>query len=153
MSFQADPGQVSVGAFKNVGSIIGTAGINAAALAQASAETAKLVDAAKSGGFKISPEGVAPLRKALADMAEKLEGLFWDTGSLDQAPQLGSHPYGHTVANHDQKSASQSTGSAKVVLEQFKQVLKSADEALARASGLYKEAENQAISATSTIQA
>lgn len=152
MSFQADPGQVTVGAFKNIGSIIGTAGINTAALAQASAETAKLVEAAKSGGFKISPEGVAPLRQALTEMAEKLDGLSQDTFLLDQAPQLGSHPYGHTVASHDQKSASQSAGSAKVVLEQFRQVLKSADEALARAAGLYKEAENQAISATSTIQ-
>lgn len=152
MSFQADPGQVTVGAVKNIGSLIGSAAIDAVALAQAKVETAKLVDAAKSGGFKISPEGVAPLRKALADMAEKLEGLYQDTAILDQAPQLGSHPYGQTVSQHDQKSAANGTGSAKVVLEQFKQVLKSADEALARAAGLYKEAENQAISATSTIQ-
>ena len=151
MSFQADPGQIT-GAIKNIGSMIGSAGINAAALAQASAETAKLVDAAKSGGFKISPEGVAPLRKALADMATRLDTLSRDTTYLDQAPQLGNHPYGHTVSAHDQKSAADATGSAKVVLAQFRQVVTAADEALSRAAGLYNEAEHQAISATSIIQ-
>src|SRR5438128_124654 len=109
MSFQADPGQMTVGAVKNIGSLIGSAAIDAVALAQASAETAKLVEAAKSGGFKISPEGVAPLREALKEMAEKLEHLNRETFVLDQAPQLGSHPYGHTVASHDQKSAATGT--------------------------------------------
>ncbi len=108
------------------------------------AETEKLVDAAEGGGFKITPEGVKPIRQALLDLVKDLARPRYKTFVLDQAPQLGDHPYGHTIAKHDQKSASQAEGSAGRVLRQLAQVAKQADEALARAAGLYKETENQA---------
>src|SRR5207302_1358399 len=99
----------------------------------------KLVDAAKGGGFKITAEGVKPLREALMEMRMTLQTLSQDIAPLNQAPQLGSHPYGHTVAAHDQKGASEATGSATAAIDQLRQVLIQADEALARAAGLYKE--------------
>jgi hypothetical protein len=120
-------------------------GAMGAAVQSVTAETQKLLDAAKSGGFKITPEGVEPIRTALNDLindlGDKSDAIF----TLNQAPQLGNHPYGHSVASHDQKGAVQAEGSAGVVLEKLKSVAQQADEALARAAGLYKESENAAL--------
>jgi hypothetical protein len=124
--------------------------MNLGAIQGVTAETQKLVDAAKSGGFKITPEGVKPIRDALTALANDLADLQYKSFVLDQEPQLGDHPYGHTVAKHDQKSASQAEGSATRVIQQLAQVAKQADEALARAAGLYKETENQAFSSLQT---
>src|SRR5437868_14888549 len=87
-----------------------------AAVKSVTAETQKLVDAAKSGGFKITPEGVKPIQTALAQLIDDLNGLSDTTYILNQSPQLGNHPYGHTIAAHDQKGAAQAEGSASVVL-------------------------------------
>lgn len=158
MAFEADGGQAAPN-WASVGGAIGAAanyveagGLNQAAIAKVSAETQKLVAAAKSGGFKISAEGVKPLRKALADMSEHLDSLKAKTVHLSQAPQLGGHPYGKAVAQHDQKGASEAAGSATVVLDQFAQVVRDADEALARAAGLYKEVEANAVDASKRIK-
>ncbi|MEU0795615.1 hypothetical protein ABZ342_36590 [Amycolatopsis sp. NPDC005961] len=123
--------------------------MNLGAIQGVTAETQKLVDAAKGGGFKITPEGVKPIRDALTELVNGLADVQYKSYLLDQNPQLGDHPYGHTVAKHDSTAA----GKATQVLEQLKQVAKQADEALARAAGLYKEAENQAFSALQTKQA
>jgi hypothetical protein len=112
-------------------------------------ETQKLVDAAKNGGFKITPEGVEPLRTALQGMEQDLLVLSQSVGPLSQAPQLGGHAYGQTVAAHDQKGAAEETTSALHVLRELQQVVRQANEALARAAGLYKEGEQQAIDAVS----
>ncbi|HKN56438.1 MAG TPA: hypothetical protein VJX66_28365 [Amycolatopsis sp.] len=134
------------------GSFTDNIGLGVQQVKQVSQETQKLVDAAKGGGFKITPEGVAPLRNALAQMATMVTSMRQNIYALSRAPQLGSHPYGHTVASHDQKSASEQAGSAMSAVDQLQQVLAQADEALARAAGLYKEAEHQATSASTTIQ-
>jgi len=143
--FMADGGGGSVAT--NFGSAL------SADVANMTSQTQKLVDAAKGGGFKITPEGVAPLRTALLDLVNQLDGLSSDVVYLDQAPQLGSHQYGHTVAAHDQKGATEAEGSAKHVLNQLRTVAQQADEALARAAGLYNEAEHQAVAATMNIRA
>ena len=127
-----------------------SSGAMSAAVQAAKAQTDKLVDAAKSGGFKITPEGVKPLRDALTELVKDLNGLGHKVYVLDQAPQLGSHPYGQTVASHDQKSASEASGSARVVLDQLREVATQADEALASAAGLYTATEDQAFSAFKT---
>ena len=142
MSFVADPGQAT--------NALAAGGLNTQAITAVTAETRKLVDAAKSGGFTISGEALNDLRKALTDMATRLDGLKAETQVLASPPQLGSHPYGHTVAAHDQKGGADATGSATVVLEQFSRVLKDADEALARAAGVYTENEGQAFDASKT---
>jgi hypothetical protein len=120
-------------------------GAMGAAVQSVTAETQKLLDAAKGGGFKITPEGVAPIRTALNDLINDLNAKGEAIYTLNQAPQLGNHPYGHTVASHDHKGAAQAEGSAGVVLEQLKQVAQQADEALARAAGLYSESEDSAL--------
>jgi hypothetical protein len=116
-----------------------------AAVLSVKAETDKLVAAAASGGFKITPEGVKPLTTALLALVDDLDTLSDTTYVLNQSPQLGNHPYGHTVAAHDQKGAAQAEGSATVVLDQLKQVARQANEALLRAAGLYNESENAAL--------
>ena len=140
------------GSMSDIVNPLSSAGMSAA-VKSVTAETQKLVDAAKGGGFKITPEGVKPIRQALLDLVNDLGNLYFTTYALDQAPQLGSHPYGQTVATHDQKSATKAEDSARAVLGQLQQVAKQADEALARAAGLYKETENQAFSSLQTGQA
>ncbi|SEP49636.1 hypothetical protein [Amycolatopsis saalfeldensis] len=142
MSSVADPGQAT--------NALAAGGLNSQTITAVTAETTKLVDAAKSGGFTISGEALGDLRKALTDMATRLDHMKAETQILASAPQLGSHPYGHTVAAHDQKGGADATGSATVVLEQFGQVLKDADEALARAAGVYTDNEGQAFDASKT---
>ncbi|MEV6641028.1 hypothetical protein [Amycolatopsis sp. NPDC051371] len=140
------------GSMSDIVNPLSSAGMGAAVQA-VTAETQKLVDAAKGGGFKITPEGVKPLRDALTDLVNDLANLGFDTMALDQAPKLGNHPYGHTVASHDQKSASKAEGSATEVLAKLRQVASQADEALARAAGLYEGTENDAFAALQTKQA
>ena len=120
-------------------------GAMGAAVQSVTAETQKLLDAAKGGGFKITPEGVKPIRDALNDLVTDLDDKSYAIYQLNQAPQLGNHPYGHAVASHDHKGAAQAEGSAGVVLEQLKKVAQQADEALARAAGLYHESESAAL--------
>lgn len=120
-------------------------GAMGAAVQSVTAETQKLVAAAKGGGFKITPEGVKPLRDALNDLVNDLTGLDQANIALNQSPRLGNHPYGHTIAAHDQKGAADAEGSAGVVLAQLREVAKQADEALARAAGLYHESEQSAL--------
>jgi hypothetical protein len=140
------------GSFTDILNPLSSAGMGAA-VQSVTAETQKLVDAAKGGGFKITPEGVKPLRDALTELVNDLTSLRAETYALDQAPQLGSHPYGQTVASHDQKSATEAENSATAVLTQLQQVAKQADEALARAAGLYNETESGAFTALQTKQA
>ncbi|MEA5361605.1 hypothetical protein VA596_18825 [Amycolatopsis sp., V23-08] len=140
------------GSFADIVNPLSSAGMSEA-IKGVTAETQKLVDAAKSGGFKITPEGVKPIRDALTELVTDLDGLKFTSVSLDQAPQLGNHPYGHTIAQHDQKSATEAESSASAVLDKLRLVAQQADEALARAAGLYTETENQAFSQLKTGQA
>lgn len=139
-------GQGAVGAGVGVGAAAGAvSALDAKAIAKTSAATRQLLDAANSGGFRISPEGVQPLRDALAEMQADLMRI--DVGSvqlLSQKPRLGSHDYGETVASHDQKSAAQEAGSVATVLEEFARVLRDADNALKVAVRNYREAEDNA---------
>ncbi|WP_020663370.1 hypothetical protein [Amycolatopsis benzoatilytica] len=127
-------------------------GLNAKGLAEAAAETHKLAGAAKAGGFSIDTNALGDLRAALTDMVTRLERLKPQTQALASAPKLGSHPYGQTVAEHDRKSGADAHGSAADVLDQFGRILQEADEALARAGGVYTENENQAIDTHRTVK-
>ncbi|MBB4686997.1 hypothetical protein [Amycolatopsis jiangsuensis] len=127
-------------------------GLDAKGVAEAATQTRKLVDSAKSGGFTIDGDALGDLRKALTDMVTRLEGLRPKTQVLASPPQLGSHPYGHIVAEHDRKSGADTAGSATDVLDQFGRLLREADEALARAAGVYTENEDQAIDTHRTVK-
>ncbi|MFD5243452.1 hypothetical protein ACFWIW_02855 [Amycolatopsis sp. NPDC058340] len=157
MAFEADGGQAAPDF--SIGSAVGAAanyvamgGLNAAAIAQVSAETQKLVSAAKSGGFKITEEGVKPLLQAVRDMGTELARLERQTIRLSEAPQLGDHPYGRAVAAHDHKGAAQSANSASAVLGKFKQVVQDTEEALLRASGQYKKKEQDTVEALDRLK-
>ncbi|WP_103355047.1 hypothetical protein [Amycolatopsis sp. CA-128772] len=117
------------------------------AVKAATAETQKLLAAAGSGGFRVSPEGVAPIKKALSDLVndlnEKSEAIYL----LNQSPQLGNHPYGHTVAAHDHKGAAQAEGSASTALEELKNLADQANQALDLAVAKYNESDNAAFDA------
>jgi hypothetical protein len=157
-NFQPDPGQTigKVGAGLAAGAAVfgGAGSMSAAAMEATKTETQELVNAAKSGGFKISEEGVKPLLEAIKDMKEELSSIKRVSSTvLSQAPQLGSHDYGHAVAQHDQKAATHQEGSAGVVLDQFELVLDQAAEALERAAGIYQESEGDAQSSFRTLQA
>ncbi|RJQ84862.1 hypothetical protein [Amycolatopsis panacis] len=128
-------------------------GLDAKGVAEAAAQTHKLVAAAKAGGFTIDGEALGDLRKALTDMVTRLGALRPKLQVLASPPQLGSHPYGHTVAEHDRKSGADTEGSAADVLDQFGRLLSEADEALARAAGVYTENEDQAIDTHRTVKA
>jgi hypothetical protein len=125
------------------GGMFTTGGLSASVIADTQVATQKLLDAAKSGGFKITEAGVKPMRDALLDVRNKIEKLSTARETLAMAPMLGNHAYGHTVAAHDQKGASQDPESAGRILDELKQMIIQADEALARAAGVYKENENQ----------
>lgn len=126
-----------------IGAVVPT--MNVDAMKSVEAETGKLIAAAKSGGFRISADGVKPLRTALRNMQDRLDKLSQKTVlALSQSPKLGGHEYGQTVAQHDLKGATGQAGSAVVVLDQLQQVLTDADEALQRAAGIYKESEESA---------
>jgi hypothetical protein len=152
--FEADPGQAAGKSMGSIGSgMLATGGISADAVAATKAETQKLVNSAKSGGFRISEQGVQPLLTAIENVKEQLMQVRQDSGVyLSQAPRLGSHDYGYTVAEHDQKGAADQAGSAGVVLQQFDQVLQQAAEALERAAGIYQENEDQVESSARTYQ-
>ncbi|MFF5991455.1 hypothetical protein [Prauserella flavalba] len=138
------------------GAAIGKAvsAVDSRAIESTKAETEKLLSAARSGGFRISEEGVKPLRDSLTQMRDRLDELTQRTTQyLGQAPKLGSHEYGETVAAHDQKGGANELGSAAVVLDQLREVLRDADEALARAAGIYKENESATTGSLGPVQA
>ncbi|WP_051442572.1 hypothetical protein [Saccharomonospora iraqiensis] len=114
------------------------------AVDKAAAETRKLLDSARDKGFRISPEGVEPLKKALANMQSRLDELLARHAAvLSQRPKLGSHPYGQTVADHDLKSGSGDTTSATTVLKALVKVIENADKALDIALRNYQEEESE----------
>ncbi|WP_410629576.1 hypothetical protein [Amycolatopsis sp. cmx-4-83] len=124
-----------------------SSGAMSAAVQAATAETQKLLAAAGSGGFKISPEGVKPIKDALKDLINDLNAKSESIYLLNQSPQLGNHPYGHTVAAHDHKGAAQAEESASTAIEELKKVAQQASEALDLAVAKYNESENSAFDA------
>ncbi|SFB01813.1 hypothetical protein SAMN05216266_103309 [Amycolatopsis marina] len=150
--FEADPGQTAMRADSMMSTnFLASGGISARAVEATKVETQKLVSAAKSGGFRISEKGVEPLLTSIKNMKEQLQQLRYQAATeLSQAPRLGSHEYGYSVAAHDQKGAAEESGSALVVLDQFNTVLDQAAEALERAAGIYQENEDQVESTAKT---
>ncbi|MEU3274036.1 hypothetical protein ABZ639_24630 [Saccharomonospora sp. NPDC006951] len=154
MPFVPADGDSEAGSGGFVGSITSSvSAIDADAIAATKAETKKLLDAANSGGFRISPEGVAPLKDALSAMQDRIDGLnVTIIRRLGQAPPLGSHDYGYAVAAHDQKGGSVEAGSAGVVIEQLRNVIEDAGAALDKALQNFQESESQTVDTLSSGQ-
>lgn len=110
-------------------------GMSADTMKSVGASAQGLISAAKSGGFKMTPNGVKPMRDAIADMLGKLDTRISKAEVLTQPPKLGSSEYAKAVSQHDVKGGK----SARDSLMDFQAVLLDCDEALARAAGIYKE--------------
>ncbi|MGH3517172.1 MAG: hypothetical protein ACRDQ7_07075 [Haloechinothrix sp.] len=111
--------------------------MGAEAMGAVRADTQQLIAAAKSGGFRISEQGVKPMRDAINRMMDRLEAHIDNSDWLTQPPELGSSPYARRVADHDVKGGE----SAVKSLLALRQVLVDCDEALTRAAGIYREAD------------
>ncbi|RZQ62033.1 hypothetical protein [Amycolatopsis suaedae] len=139
--FQEDPGQSSAPPVMPGGAAAFDSNLSKQVAATAG-EAKKLVEAAKNGGFKIDPDAIPDLVKALTTMKDKVDKTFRDVQYVAEAPKLGSHAYGQTVAQHNQKGGAGEVGSVKQVLQHFSQVLDDAHFALLRASGKYGDNED-----------
>ncbi|MGH3517174.1 MAG: hypothetical protein ACRDQ7_07085 [Haloechinothrix sp.] len=70
-------------------------------------------------------------------MMDRLEVRIRRSDLLTQPPELGSSPYARQVADHDVRGGESAVRS----LLALRQVLVDCDEALARAAGIYREAD------------
>ncbi len=102
-----------------------------------------MIESAKSGGFRSSPEGVKPLIDACSRMIDRIERLYENFNLLAQDPKLGSSPYAREVAKHDRQSADGPQGVVPQILA-LRETLVALIEALYRASSQYAEAEEAA---------
>lgn len=103
----------------------------------------RMVQIAKSGGFRADPEGVKQLINVCDNMFDKLENKSNTFARLAEHPQLGSSPYAETVAHHVRNSADGTQGVIPQI-DTFKRTLLALNEALYRASGQYTEADETA---------
>lgn len=107
-------------------------------------ETKKMLESAENGGFRISPEGIKPLKEALIRMQERLDSLGdVDFRKVTQKVQLGSHPYGQEVSNHVMKSVDREELSARKVISQLRKLIEDADASLDKALENYREHEKE----------
>lgn len=113
-------------------------GMSADTMASVASSAKGLVSAAKSGGFKISEDGVKPMRNAIADMMERLRIRIRESHKLAMDPKIGSGPYQQRVAPHYASGGE----TAQQALLNLRDVLRDCDEALARAAGVYKETDD-----------
>jgi hypothetical protein len=133
-----DNGAAGAQAWGPVGSLLA---LSSGGVASAQTQADSLLASAKSGGFKITEQGVQPLLKAIDDMRNQMPTMQTQARIVAGTPMLGSHRYGGTVAAHVQKAGAGVPGSVTEVLTQFDRTLDTLAEALERASGLYKEAD------------
>ncbi|WP_052583754.1 P-loop NTPase family protein [Saccharomonospora iraqiensis] len=103
----------------------------------------RMIESARSGGFRSSPEGVKPLIDACSRMIDRIEELRENFSRLAQDPKLGSSPYALRVAKHDRQSADGPQGAVPQLLA-LRETLVALTEALYRASSQYAEAEEAA---------
>lgn len=102
-----------------------------------------MLDSAKAGGFRVSEEGVDQLLKDIRQARDKLSELGFESQYLGQEPKLGGHVYGRTLAAHDRQSAIGDRG-VLPMLSAFRETLEMVEEAVLRAAGRYREAEDDA---------
>lgn len=121
----------------------GVTALDKKSVGQASAATQEMLSSARSGGFRISENAAQGLRNALRDMQGRLDELRFESQYLAEEPQLGTHDYGKRVAAHDVKSADGDRGVIST-LQQLKQVVSDADEALKIAVENYRKQEDDA---------
>ncbi|MEY7971289.1 hypothetical protein AB8O38_04730 [Saccharomonospora xinjiangensis] len=114
--------------------------MGAKAMEEVTRSADRLVESAKSGGFRVTKEGADPIIKVLEEFIKRTREISGDLQIFDKAPQLGNHAYGIKVANfmHDAANDGQS---ARAAVESLKIILEKSREALLWASSQYQEQE------------
>ncbi|OLT48195.1 hypothetical protein BJF85_13195 [Saccharomonospora sp. CUA-673] len=100
----------------------------------------RMIEAAQSGGFRSSPEGVKQVVGVCDRMLDAIEGKRYLFDRLAQEPMLGSGPYAEQVAKHVRLSADGPQGVVPQ-LDALQKTVLALKEALHRAAGQYAEAE------------
>jgi hypothetical protein len=102
-----------------------------------------LVSSAKSGGFRVAKDAANAIIKVLNDYISEIDIMKGGLRVLEQAPQLGDHPYGKKVAQHMWEAANDDR-SARAALDRLQTVLTQSRDALLHASNQYQEQEESA---------
>lgn len=139
-------GSKAGGGFMNAAAAVFGAATNAANMASAKTAAGNLVDSAKNGGFTVSKDSANELINTMARFVDEIDAMDDTLRAFDQRPQLGNHEYGQRVAQH-MHDAANGPQSARMAMDQLKEVLKMSIEALQRASGQYEETEANVLDA------
>ncbi len=130
-------GAVGGGAAAAMGASLNTKDVNSMA-----SEAKKMLDSARSGGFRVSEEAAQPIIDVLDEMKGRVEELRHEfMGIASMEPTRGAHDYGKQVAAHQHEAFSGVEGSASQVLYDLFHVLEDAQAALKVAVEKYKESE------------
>ncbi|CAM2856568.1 hypothetical protein SAXI111661_04895 [Saccharomonospora xinjiangensis] len=117
--------------------------MGAKAMAEVTRSADRLVESAKSGGFRVTKEGADPIIKVLEEFIERAGRLSGELDVFNQEMELGNHDYGKLVSREMWKAANDER-SARAALRSLRIILEKSREALLRASGQYQEQEDQA---------
>ncbi|WP_026453496.1 hypothetical protein [Saccharomonospora iraqiensis] len=117
-----------------------TAGMNSDAMDSMASEAKKMVESAKSGGFRVSENAAQPIRDALLELRNDVEKLVADINLLSRRePSLGEHDYGRAMARFQQQALVASDGSPFNMLKRLSEAIGDADKALEIAINNYRE--------------
>ncbi|MEY7971285.1 hypothetical protein AB8O38_04710 [Saccharomonospora xinjiangensis] len=114
--------------------------MGAKAMAEVTRSADRLVESAKSGGFRVTKEGADPIIKVLEEFIERAGKMANEMKVFDQAPPLGDHEYGKKVSRYLHEAANDER-SARAALHSLRIILGKSREALLRASNQYQEHE------------
>lgn len=120
-----------------------TAGMSSDAMDSMASEAKKMVESAKSGGFRVSENAAQPIRDALLELRGDVDRAWEEIVTVGRtAPHLGGHDYGKAVASFQRRALVEAEGAPSKVLERLSQVLADADKALEIAIKKYRENED-----------
>lgn len=126
-----------------IGAAVGAAGSALTKqVGEAQAQAGALLESAKGGGFRVSENAAQPIRDALIEARDDLDGILGEAFHLAAAPQLGTGPYAQQVAKHVQQSGDGPQG-VLPMLRQLDAVIRQSEEALKVAMENYRESEEQ----------
>ncbi|AIJ20884.1 hypothetical protein [Amycolatopsis methanolica] len=100
------------------------------------ADTQRLLDSARSGGWAVDEETGTHLRRAVTQMLERLAGIQENVYRLKSAPKFGNDDYARTAAAHFQTAMDSDEHSLVQVYDAIRanlgKLVDALDEAMAR---------------------
>ncbi|WP_019811510.1 hypothetical protein [Saccharomonospora halophila] len=117
-----------------------TAGMTSDAMDSMASEAKKMVESAKSGGFRVSENAAQPIRDALLEIQKDVNDALEQLNVIGRnGPQLGNHEYGRAVAQFHQQALFVRDGSPYKALQRLSEVVGETDKALEIAVRKYQE--------------